>query len=113
MAVRHMDMPTERVVRRLCAILAADVAGYSQLMGGDEDGTLAALTAHRRELIDPAIVAEVCRDLRLGAPESQAPLTPEFPRRPIRENLEPSPAAEEPASTESDTTPVPQAEPAP
>jgi adenylate cyclase len=51
-----MGMPAERVVRRLCAILAADVAGYSQLMGADEDGTLAALTAHRRELIDPAVV---------------------------------------------------------
>ena len=50
-----MGMPAERVVRRLCAILAADVAGYSQLMGADEDGTLAALTAHRRELIDPAV----------------------------------------------------------
>jgi len=48
-------MPAERVVRRLCAILAADVAGYSHLMGADEDGTLAALTAHRRELIDPAV----------------------------------------------------------
>jgi adenylate cyclase len=50
-----MDMPAEKVVRRLCAILAADVAGYSQLMGADEDGTLIALTAHRRELIDPAV----------------------------------------------------------
>lgn len=50
-----MGMPAERVVRRLCAILAADVAGYSHLMGADEDGTLAALMAHRRELIDPAV----------------------------------------------------------
>ena len=41
--------------RRLAAILAADVAGYSRLMGADEDGTLARLTAHRRELFDPAI----------------------------------------------------------
>jgi adenylate cyclase len=44
-----------RVERRLAAILAADVAGYSRLMGADEVGTLAALKAHRRELIDPKI----------------------------------------------------------
>ena len=36
--------------RRLAAILAADVAGYSRLMGADEEGTLAALKALRREL---------------------------------------------------------------
>jgi adenylate cyclase len=45
----------ERVERRLAAILAADVAGYSRMMGADEVGTLAALKAHRRELIDPKI----------------------------------------------------------
>ena len=41
--------------RRLTAILAADVAGYSRLMGADEEGTLAALRAIRRELGDPKI----------------------------------------------------------
>src|SRR6266550_1838579 len=41
--------------RRLAAILAADVAGYSRLMGEDEEGTLARLKAHRNELIDPGI----------------------------------------------------------
>jgi class 3 adenylate cyclase len=41
--------------RRLAAILAADVAGYSRLMGADEAGTLKALKAHRRELIDPSV----------------------------------------------------------
>jgi adenylate cyclase len=45
----------ERVQRRLAAILAADVAGYSRLIGEDEEGTLARLKAHRRELIDPKI----------------------------------------------------------
>jgi adenylate cyclase len=45
----------ERVNRRLAAILCADVAGYSRLMGVDEEGTLAALKAHRRELIDPLL----------------------------------------------------------
>jgi adenylate cyclase len=46
----------ERVERRLAAILAADVVGYSRLMGADEEGTLAALKAIRRELVDPRIV---------------------------------------------------------
>jgi adenylate cyclase len=45
------------VERRLAAILAADVVGYSRLMGIDEIGTLRALQAHRRELIDPTIAA--------------------------------------------------------
>ena len=45
----------ERVERRLAAILAADVAGYSRLMGQDEAGLLARLRARRRELIDPKI----------------------------------------------------------
>jgi adenylate cyclase len=48
-------LATERVERRLAAILAADIAGYSRLMGTDEEGTLARLRAHRRELIDPKI----------------------------------------------------------
>jgi TolB-like protein/Tfp pilus assembly protein PilF len=48
-------MAEARVERRLAAILAADVAGYSRLMGADEVGTLAALKAHRREIVDPAI----------------------------------------------------------
>ena len=41
--------------RRLAAIFAADVAGYSRLMGADEEGTLERLKAHRRQLIDPKI----------------------------------------------------------
>src|SRR6202045_5460662 len=45
----------ERFERRLAAILAADAAGYSRLMGEDEEGTHAALTALRRELSDPRI----------------------------------------------------------
>jgi adenylate cyclase len=47
-----MKQPVER---RLAAILAADVAGYSRLMGADEEGTLERLKAHRRELVDPKI----------------------------------------------------------
>jgi adenylate cyclase len=45
--------------RRLAAILAADVVGYSRLMGVDEVGTLQALKAHRREVVDPAIGNEM------------------------------------------------------
>jgi adenylate cyclase len=48
-------LATGRVERRLAAILAADVAGYSRLMGADEEGTLAQLKALRRELSDPKI----------------------------------------------------------
>ena len=48
-------MAKESIERRLAAILAADIAGYSRLMGADEEGTLARLKAHRRELIDPKI----------------------------------------------------------
>ena len=48
-------MSGERVERRLAAILAADVAGYSRLMGEDEEGTLASLKTLRRELIDAKV----------------------------------------------------------
>src|SRR6516164_4453270 len=48
-------LATERVERRLAAILAADVAGYSRLMGADEEGTHARLRAHVRQLVDPNI----------------------------------------------------------
>src|SRR5690242_12461970 len=50
-----MNSGRERVERRLAAILVADVAGYSRLMGEDEEGTLAALKAIRRELADSKI----------------------------------------------------------
>ena len=45
-------MSESKVQRRLAAIMAADVAGYSRLMGGDEEGTLAALKQLRRDLAD-------------------------------------------------------------
>ena len=48
-------MAEERVERRLAAIFAGDVAGYSRLMGIDEEGTLERLKAQRRELADPKI----------------------------------------------------------
>ena len=48
-------MSSERVERRLTAILAADVAGYSRLTGLDEEGTHAQLQDHLRSLVDPKI----------------------------------------------------------
>jgi class 3 adenylate cyclase len=48
-------LATERVECRLAAILAADVAGYSRLMGADKEWMLARLKALRRELADPKI----------------------------------------------------------
>ena len=48
-------MADGRVERRLSAIFAGDIAGYSRLMGADEEGTLARLNAHRREFLEPNI----------------------------------------------------------
>ena len=50
-------MTSERVERRLAAVLAADVAGYSRLMGRDEEGTLAQLKSSRKTVVDPCIAA--------------------------------------------------------
>ncbi len=50
-------MSDERVERRLAAILAADVAGYSRLMGADEEGTLDQLKSIRKAFVDPTIAA--------------------------------------------------------
>ena len=48
-------MASDHVQRKLAAILAADVVGYSRLTGADEEGTASRLRALRAELIDPAI----------------------------------------------------------
>ena len=56
---------TERIQRRLAAILAADVVGYSRLMAADEAGTLAELSALRRDLIDPKIAEHGGRTVKL------------------------------------------------
>lgn len=50
-------MANERLDRRLAAVLAADVAGYSRLMGVDEEGTLALLKTVRKTIVDPSISA--------------------------------------------------------
>ena len=51
-------MAQERVERRLAAILAADMVGYSRLIGVDEAGTIARQKVHRKELIDPKIAEQ-------------------------------------------------------
>ena len=68
-----------RVDRRLAAILAADVAGYSRLMGEDEEGTLARLKSCRQALIDPKIGEHRGRIVRLDYFEEG-----EGPQKPLR-----------------------------
>src|SRR5882757_4663076 len=58
-------MTGERVVRRLAAILAADVVGYSRLMGRDEQGTLTRLKAHRTERLEPVLARHGGRLVKL------------------------------------------------
>ena len=53
---RDGSHPTNESPRRLAAILAADISGYSRLMAMDEEGTHARVKRHRRELIDPTII---------------------------------------------------------
>src|SRR5262245_23258674 len=50
-----VNMPEERVQRRLAAILAADVVGYSRLMEQDEMATFAALKARRQSILEPSV----------------------------------------------------------
>jgi len=59
--------------RRLAAILAADVAGYSRLIGADEGGTLQALKAIRAELIDPTIAEHRGRLVKTTGARAQCP----------------------------------------
>jgi class 3 adenylate cyclase len=58
-------MATPRVDRRLAAILAADVVGYSRLLGDDEAGTLEKLKTHRKELIEPLLAEHRGRIVKL------------------------------------------------
>jgi adenylate cyclase len=58
-------MAGERVNRKLAAILAADVVGYSRLMAADEAGTLAALKRHRETVFDPAVAVHNGRIVKL------------------------------------------------
>ncbi len=58
-------MAEERINRKLAAILAADVVGYSRLMAADEAGTLAALKRHREMVFDPAVAGHNGRIVKL------------------------------------------------
>jgi adenylate cyclase len=58
-------MAEERINRKLAAILAADVVGYSRLMASDEAGTLAALKRHRQTVFEPAVAAHQGRIVKL------------------------------------------------
>jgi adenylate cyclase len=58
-------MAEERIKRKLAAILAADVVGYSRLMASDEVGTLAALKRHRQMVFEPAVAAHHGRIVKL------------------------------------------------
>jgi len=58
-------MPEGRINRRLAAVLAADVVGYSRLMAADEAGTLVALKRHREAIFDPAVAAHNGRIVKL------------------------------------------------
>src|SRR5262245_54218268 len=59
------SMTGERVIRRLAAILAADVVGYSRLMGRDENGTLTRLREHRKQRFEPTLVRHGGRLVKL------------------------------------------------
>ena len=58
-------MAEERIKRKLAAILATDVVGYSRLMASDEEGTLAALKRHRQMVFEPAVAAHHGRIVKL------------------------------------------------
>src|SRR6202035_4501058 len=58
-------MAEERVNRKLAAILAADVVGYSRLMGADEAGALGGFTRHREDIFAPAFAAHNGRIVKL------------------------------------------------
>ncbi|HEY0567670.1 MAG TPA: adenylate/guanylate cyclase domain-containing protein [Xanthobacteraceae bacterium] len=59
-------MSGDRVERRLMAVLAADVAGYSRLVGADEEGTLAQWKAHWRAVVDPKVTSHHGRIVRIA-----------------------------------------------
>ena len=65
LAVVFVCLKNVSMERRLAAILAADVVGYSRLMEQDETGTLATLNAHREDVINPAITEHKGRVVKL------------------------------------------------
>ena len=71
-------MPEDRVDRRLAAIFAADVAGYSRLTGADEEGTLQQRKAHRKELVDPKITEHRGRFVKTAVSDSRGQVGAEW-----------------------------------
>ena len=93
-------MPSERVERRLAAVLAADVAGYSRLMGRDEERTHAQLRTFLRTLVDPEIAAHRGRIVKntgdgmlveFASPVDAARCAVEIQRAIAKENADVSP----------------------
>ena len=68
-------MKTEKLERRLAAILVADMVGYSRLMEADEAGTRAQLKTLRKDLIDPKMLARSVAH-SAAIPESSASAAP-------------------------------------
>ena len=71
--------------RRLAAIVSADVAGYSRLMGRDESGTLAALKSLRQEIVDPAIASHGGRIVETTSDGPAAGVSKRGKRRSLRD----------------------------
>ncbi len=67
MRLENGALPLAREQRKLAAILAADVVGYSRLMGRDESGTLARLQEHRKERLEPPLARHGGRLVKLTA----------------------------------------------
>src|SRR5262245_49755279 len=87
--------------RRLAAILAADMVGFSRLMEADETGTLARLKTHRLELVDPAIAKNKGRIIKttgdgllveFQSVTDAVECAAEWQRRMARRNVDVSPA---------------------
>ena len=87
-------MATQGGTRRLSAILAADMVGYSRLMEADESGTLARLKTHRVELVDPAIAKNNGRLIKTTGDGMlvEFQCAAEIQRRMARRNADVSPA---------------------
>jgi hypothetical protein len=68
-------MVEERTQRRLAAILAADVVGFSRLMEADESGTMAALKVRRKEVLDPPVARISADPKRPNPPKAFLPAT--------------------------------------
>ena len=84
-------MPEERVQRKLAAILAADVVGFSRMMGEDEAGTLAQLKTLRREIFEPKTAlfgGRICALVEFGSANDAFQCAVEIQRALVRRNAD-------------------------